>query len=270
MLEICGSLLNTAAERFIHNGEPYFTKESAMTEITEGVFFIEGQDEFIPDSHVYLIGKPASGDLSLVDAGLVGKGDYKIESITAMGIPLEHIKRIIMTHTHLDHIGCLREIRERIPWAELWVHQIEAEYLEKGDDRTVYGMEMFKSMCRHQYDLEPGFFTYPVDNKLRGGENLNLGEMDWKILHIPGHSAGSIALYQPQKRVLIPGDVVYADYAIGRFDLHGADASALKDSLMHLAELEVDILLPGHNRIVENLPAGYILDTARQWESYLI
>ena len=240
-----------------------------MQEVTEGVYFIQGQDEFIPDSHVYLIGELASGDLSLIDAGLMGKGDYKIRSILEKGVSLEHIKRIIMTHTHLDHIGCLKEIRERIPWAELWVHRAEAEFLERGDERTVYGMDMFESMCRQQYDLQPGSFTFHVDSKLQGGERLNLGSMDWEVLHVPGHSAGSIALYHSDKGILIPGDVVYADHAIGRFDLHGADASELKDSLLRLADLEVDILLPGHNRIVKDLPAGYIRDTVEQWGPYL-
>ena len=241
-----------------------------MTDVTEGVCFIQGQDEFIPDSHVYVIGKPSSRDLSLIDAGLMGKGNYKIQYIQEMGIRAEDIKRIIMTHTHLDHIGCLAEIREQIPEAELWVHTKEADPLEEGDDRTVYGMDMFRDMCQSQYDLKPESFTFPVNNKLQGGENLEIGDMVWEVLHIPGHSSGSIALYHRAKKILIPGDTVYADHAIGRFDLHGADASALKSSLMQLAELEVDILLPGHNRIVQALPEGYILETARHWEPYLV
>ena len=78
-----------------------------MTKI-KGVYFIPGQDEFIPDAHVYVIGEPSSKDLSLVDAGLItGKGDYKIQSLQKMGIELADVKRVIMTHTHLDHIGCL-------------------------------------------------------------------------------------------------------------------------------------------------------------------
>jgi hydroxyacylglutathione hydrolase len=68
---------------------------------------------------------------------------------------------------------------------------------------------------------------------------------------------------------MIPGDVVYADYAIGRFDLHGASGSELRASLLSLAGLEVDVLLPGHNRIVLDLPGGYILETAKQWAPYL-
>lgn len=240
-----------------------------MTKVTEDVYFIEGQDEYIPDSHVYVVGKPSSQDLSLVDVGLVGKGDHKIQSLLKMGIDLSAIKRIIMTHTHLDHIGCLAEILQQIPGAELWVHNLEAEPLERGDERTVYGMDMFRDMCQTQYGLKPGDFTFRVHRKLQGGESLSIGDMVWEVIHIPGHSTGGIALYYRPKRILIPGDVVYADYAIGRFDLYGANASELKNSLVRLAELEVDILLPGHNRIVENLPAGYIRETASQWGPYL-
>ena len=240
-----------------------------MTQITEGVYFIKGQDEMIPDSHVYVVGKLDSQDLSLIDAGLMGKGNYKIQSIQNMGIELKAITRIIMTHTHLDHIGCLAEIREQIPWAELWVHDIEAGPLEEGDERTVYGMEMFQNMCMTQYNIKPGAFTFLADRRLQGEENLDIGGMTWEVLHIPGHSPGSIGLYNQSEKILIPGDVVYADYAIGRFDLHGANGLELKDSLLQLADLEVDILLPGHNRIVKELPPGYIAETARQWAPYL-
>jgi hydroxyacylglutathione hydrolase len=240
-----------------------------MTQVIEGVYFIQGQDEMIPDSHVYVVGKPDSQDLSIIDAGLMGKGSYKIQSILNMGIELKAIARIIMTHTHLDHIGCLAEIREQVPWAELWVHDTEADPLEKGDERTVYGMEMFQNMCMMQYSLKPGAFTFYVDRRLQGGESLDIGGMTWEVLHIPGHSPGSIGLYNRMEKILIPGDVVYADYAIGRFDLHGANGSERKNSLLHLAKLEVNILLPGHNRIVTELPAGYIEETAKQWAPYL-
>ena len=240
-----------------------------MPQVTEGVYFIQGQDELIPDAHVYILGKSGSKDLSMIDAGLMGKGDYKVQSIRDLGLELEDVKRVIMTHTHLDHIGCLSEIREKMPWLELWVHDIEAGPLESGDDRTVYGMDMFKNMVVTQYQLKPGDFTFKVDRRLQDGDVLEIGDMVWETLHIPGHSAGSIALYDPANSVLVPGDTVYADYAIGRFDLHEADASALKVSLMRLADLDVDILLPGHNRIMKDVPEGYIADTARQWGPYL-
>lgn len=244
-------------------------REINMQQIKENVYFIEGRDEMIPDSHCYLIGTPSEGDVTLVDAGLIGKGNYKLESIKESGFELDQVKRIIMTHTHLDHIGCLGEILKSIPHAQLWVHTIEGEALEQGDERAVYGMNMFESMCQAQYGIKPGEFRFQVGRKLEGGETLELGGSEWRVLHIPGHSAGSIALYDPEARILIPGDTVYADYAIGRFDLYGANGAQLRESLMALAELDVDILLPGHNRIVGSLPEGYILETAKQWQAYL-
>jgi hydroxyacylglutathione hydrolase len=240
-----------------------------MAKVSEGVYFIQGQDEFIPDSHMYLIGQPSSGDLSLVDVGLMGKGAYKVESLGKLGIDLKSIKRIIMTHTHLDHIGCISEVRKYIPDAELWIHRLEADPLEAGDERPVYGMDMFQNMCQMQYGLKAGAFAMKADRKLEGGELLEVGGMVWEVLHIPGHSMGGIALYNEAAGILIPGDVVYADYAIGRFDLHGADPKALKKSLDRLTDLKVEILLPGHNQIVKDLAAGYIKQTAKMWESYL-
>jgi glyoxylase-like metal-dependent hydrolase (beta-lactamase superfamily II) len=249
-------------------GENY-SKEIGMKQISDGVFFIPGQDEFIPDSHVYVVGKSTSGDLSIVDAGLMGKGVYKIESMQKLGLSLLDIKRVIMTHTHLDHIGCLKEILEAIPHAELWVHTKEAEPLEQGDERIVYGMDMFRSMCQTQYNIKKDAFKFKIERKLEGDETLEIGNMNWDVIHIPGHSPGSIALYHQPQKILIPGDVVYADYAIGRFDLHGANGPQLKDSLLTLGKLDVTILLPGHNNIVENVKPGYILETANQWAAYL-
>lgn len=241
-----------------------------MAKVNEGIFFIQGQDEFIPDSHVYVIGDPASNDLSMIDVGLTGKGNYKIQSMKKLGIEPESVKRIIMTHTHLDHIGCLSEIQKAIPGVELWVHKLEAELLEKGDDRGVYGMNEFKGMCQMQYGLKSDAFKFTVDKKLEGGEILDIGGMKWEVIHIPGHSMGGIALYHSSLKVLIPGDVVYADYAIGRFDLHGANPDQLKKSLYRLADLEIDMLLPGHNQIVKGLPPDYVRKTAKMWEAYLV
>jgi hydroxyacylglutathione hydrolase len=240
-----------------------------MKQISRGVYFVEGRDEMIPDAHVYILGEPSSGDLTLVDAGLVGKGSYKIHGIKELRIEPAEIKRVIMTHTHMDHIGCLPEILEQVPAAEVWIHKEEAAPLEEGDERTVYGMEMFRGLCQSQFGLKPGAFTRKADRELQGGEELEIGGMLWEVIHIPGHSPGSIALYHRPGKILIPGDTVYADHSIGRFDLHRASAGDLRRSLLRLSELEVEILLPGHNRIVEHLPPGYIAETARQWEPYL-
>jgi hydroxyacylglutathione hydrolase len=240
-----------------------------MNQITENIYMISGRDEMLPDCHMYLIGKPGSKDLTLIDAGLVGKGSYKMGSILESGVVFGDIKRIIMTHTHLDHTGCLHEIIAKMPWIELWVHSSEGEQLERGDERTVYGMAMFKSMCQSQYRLKDGDYKLKVHRKLNDGEELEIGAMTWHVIHIPGHSIGCIALYESTEKILIPGDVVYADHAIGRFDLYGADPKQHLNSLRLLSEMDVKMLLPGHNHIMNNVPGGYIKETLEQWKGYL-
>jgi hydroxyacylglutathione hydrolase len=78
---------------------------------------------------------------------------------------------------------------------------------------------------------------------------LTLGKIDLQIYHTPGHSPGSICLYWPEKKTLISGDVVFSG-GEGRTDLPGGDADQLKHSIQRLAELDVEIFLPGHGEIL--------------------
>lgn len=240
-----------------------------IQQVVEGVWWIPGRDRFLPDSHVYVIGRPDSGDFSLVDCGLMEMGAYKLEELENGGIRLDQVKRIIMTHTHMDHIGCLKELLAAIPHAEVWVHKDEAAYLERGDDRIVFGNRMFESMIRSQYSIADGLFTTKVHRQLEGGEVLQLGGLSFRVIHVPGHSVGSIGLFNEEHRLFMSGDTIYADGAIGRFDLYSANPAELKKSLDLIAELGVDILLPCHNRIVKGGADPMIKNTVRQWRPLL-
>jgi len=240
-----------------------------MKRITDEIIWIPGQDEFIPDAHMYVLGNLMSDDITLVDAGLMRKSSYKLKVIETLGIRPNQIKRLILTHTHLDHIGCLPEIKRQIPEMEIWVHRIEGEELERGDERTVYGMQLFKTMAQAQFSLKDGLFKMEVHTKLEEGDRIKTGENIWEVLHLPGHSKGSIGLYDPKERILISGDTLYSDYAIGRFDLHGADPKELASSLERLSNMAIDVLLPGHNDIMEAVPRDYAKKVYEQWKDYL-
>ena len=239
-------------------------------QVIDGVWWIPGRDSFLPDSHTYVIGKPDSGDFSIVDCGLMEKGSYKLEELEQLGISLDQVRRIIMTHTHLDHIGCLPEILEAIPHAEVWMHRDEAVPLEKGDERIVFGNQMFESMSRSQFNLPKGCFRTEVARKFEGGEDLDLGGVSFKVIHIPGHSIGGIGLFNEEHRLLLSGDTIYADLAIGRYDLVSADPAQLKNSLEIIAGLGVDILLPCHNRIVIGGAEPMVRQTLEQWGPFLV
>ena len=237
--------------------------------VVNGVRWIAGKDKFLPDSHMYVIGQDGSEDITLVDCGLMDMGSYKLEELKRGGIDFGHVKRIIMTHTHLDHIGCLPEILEQIPHAEVWVHQEEATALEQGDARIVFGNAMFESMIRNQYQIAPDFFKIKVHKKLVGGEKLDLGGIPFTVIHLPGHSIGSIGLFNEEHRLFLSGDTIYADGAIGRYDLVSANPAQLRASLDLIAKLGISILLPCHNRIVKSGADPMVKNTVQQWAPLL-
>lgn len=240
-----------------------------MEKVIDGIYFIPGRDEMIPDSHVYILGDPDSHDLSMIDVGLTGRGDEKLGQIKQTGIEVKDIRRIILTHTHFDHIGCIKEVLGSLPDTQVWVHQVEGDYLERGDERIIHGNDMFAGFIRAQYGVKDGFYQLSVHRKLGEGDMLEIGGSRWEVLHIPGHSAGGIGLYNAGSKVLISGDTVYADYNIGRFDLFSADGNQLRSSLERLAQLEAEVLLPGHNRILTERAGESIRGTLDRWSSFL-
>jgi hydroxyacylglutathione hydrolase len=240
-----------------------------IEKVVEGVLWIPGRDKFLPDSHTYVIGKPETKDFTLVDAGLMEMGSFKIEALESAGIPLSQVKRIIMTHTHLDHVGCLPELIQAIPHMEVWVHKDEAGYLERGDEEVVFGNRMFETMIRSQFKIPKDFFKIKVHRRLEDGEVLDLGGVTFRVIHVPGHSGGSIGLFNEQHKLFMSGDTIYADGAIGRYDLATANPAALRKSLELIAKLGIDILLPCHNRIVKGGAAPMVKNTVRQWAPLL-
>jgi glyoxylase-like metal-dependent hydrolase (beta-lactamase superfamily II) len=124
-------------------------------------------------------------------------------------------------------------------------------------------------MVRAQHQIPEDYFRLTVHRKLEEGDGLDLGGIPFSVVHIPGHSGGSIGLLNDEYKLFVAGDTIYADGAIGRYDLHSADAGQLKASLERIAQLGVDILLPGHNRIVRGGAQPMIHDTVRTWASML-
>ncbi len=240
-----------------------------VEKIIDGVYWIAGKDKFLPDSHVYLIGLPDSKDFTMVDCGLMDMGAYKLSEIESLGVKPEYLKRVILTHTHLDHIGCLPEIVEAVPGIEVWVHEEEGRYMLRGDDRVIWGNKMFESMIRSEIAIPEDFFSIKPSRMLKGGELLELGGISFKVIHIPGHSIGSIGLFNEEHRLFMSGDTIYADGAIGRYDLFSADASQLKSSLELITTLGIDCLLPCHNRVVKSGAGPMIRDTVTNWAPLL-
>lgn len=150
---------------------------------------------------------------------------------------------IILTHGHFDHIGAVEELRNRysIP---VMIHTGDANYLgESGEESH---RVMFQSMGPtgdyyfNTYFSEIG----SADRELKEGDDIL--DSGLKVIHTPGHSPGSICLYNKKEHILISGDTLFCN-GLGRTDFSGGDYDTLIASISRLRTLPGDtVVYPGH------------------------
>ncbi|MEM2878904.1 MAG: MBL fold metallo-hydrolase, partial [Candidatus Hadarchaeales archaeon] len=107
---------------------------------------------------------------------------------------------LINTHCHYDHAGADHDFVMEFG-CEVAIHRIEAKYLRDGDFHFTLSELFFGERMR----------AVEVSRELEDGDVIDLGELKLQVLHTPGHTAGSICLYEPERRMLFSGDTVFAD-----------------------------------------------------------
>ena len=147
------------------------------------------------------------------------------------------ITQIINTHLHLDHCWGNNYVKNR--YGVSTAANLEDSFLS---ERVAQQARMF-GLGGDDGDFQP----VAIDTELKDGDTISIGESNLQVLAVPGHSPGSIALYDPIGGFVIVGDALFRG-AIGRTDLPGGDASTLVSSLRDkLLKLPSDTLvLPGH------------------------
>jgi glyoxylase-like metal-dependent hydrolase (beta-lactamase superfamily II) len=256
-----------------------------MIEIVPGIFQMQLPLPFTPvgdmslgeslsQTNVYLI-QGSTGWL-LVDAGWDDPKNREIikEGLQERGSDFKDISKIVITHSHLDHFGLAGELQE-ISGARLLLHQGERRFVEpKGLKAGTILKEMKEWLSRNGTPahetaklqrLSEGEMTFisPVfpdvvsftgkvgspDIFLSGGEMIDAGLFHFEVLWTPGHSPGHICLYDQTKKLLISGDHVLSritpEIGLNPF----SSLNPLGDytrSLKGLKELEVELVLPGH------------------------
>ena len=118
------------------------------------------------------------------------------------------VQNILLTHAHIDHVLGLQKVYDQYQVPVL-IHPLEQEML----DRNPMDANRF------------GFFFKPFVGKIsyiNENEMVTLGNHEFKIIHVPGHSPGSIAFYNEAQKFMISGDVLF-EGSIGRTDLYKGD-----------------------------------------------
>ena len=181
------------------------------------------------DGNVYLIldEKPI-----LVDAGMIAAPTLR--NIKKLIDP-QKIEMIVLTHCHHDHSGAAPELKAATG-ARLLLSEKEVGAV--GDD-----------LASVAYLFGQQAPQYEVDQTLKEGMVLDIGEWKLEVMETPGHSTGSLCLYEPRAKVLFSGDTVFPDGNIGRTDMYGGSTPDLVASIERLTGLDVEIMYPGHMEI---------------------
>ena len=141
------------------------------------------------------------------------------------------VKYILLTHAHFDHLMALEALREAAG-APLAMHRLDAQSL---CEPSITYMAQFAGITEGEE---------PAEILLDDGDVIELGETKLEVMHLPGHSQGSVC-YKAGNDI-ITGDVLFRG-SIGRCDLYGGDEMVMYDSLKRLCSLEGDYkLYPGH------------------------
>ncbi len=195
--------------------EIYFYPWESTTENNCNTVFIDGE---VP---------------TLVDPGHTHLLDQLFQDMEEDGVSPDDVKLVISTHGHPDHCE----------GSEWFRHRGAMVALSKGEDDFLRGSggDIYRAFGMEPTETGPDFF-------LQEGE-LDVGARRAEVLITPGHSPASACIYFEREKALIAGDLIFQG-GVGRVDLPGGDAEQLKESIVRVAQLDIEHLFPGHGPII--------------------
>ncbi|WP_327686270.1 MBL fold metallo-hydrolase [Streptomyces sp. NBC_00467] len=212
----------------------------------------------------YLIDTPEG--ITLIDAGFPGHWRDLQKEVTALGKRLSDVKGLILTHGDCDHIGFAERLRDQMG-VPVYVHAADADQVRTGvrPKATTGPMRLGPAM---------GFFAYALrKDGLRARHVRQVEEIadedvlplpgKPKIIGLPGHSPGSIAIHVPIADAVMVGDAFVTRHLLtGRRGPQPApfsqDPTAAVSSLERLAELQASWVLPAHGAPWHGSPADAV------------
>lgn len=183
--------------------------------------------------NTYALFDPVTRDCAIVDPGMSTDAERNAVA-TFLNSNKLNLTHIINTHLHIDHaIG------------NLWLSQKYSAPILASEADLPLGERMHEQAIMFGVPLDAG--KVEIDRKLKDGDIINIGEGRLRVIDVPGHSKGSIALYDEADGFVISGDTLFAG-SVGRTDLPGGSTKELMESIRtRLLTLPKDtVVYPGH------------------------
>lgn len=173
------------------------------------------------------------GDEQTREAIVVDPGYDIPRIVTLLAKHKLSVKKIVVTHAHIDHIASALQLKE-ITGAPILYSQADLPLVAMMDAQAaMLGLPMAKVL--------------PPDHSPADGELVEAGDVKGTVLYTPGHSEGSLCLYVPDEHLLLAGDTLFAG-GVGRTDFPGGNTGKLLASIHdRLLTLPNDtVVVPGH------------------------
>ena len=180
-------------------------------------------------SNCFIVGSESTRKGIIIDPG--ADANNILNTVRDQGLS---IVLIVATHNHIDHVGALRSVKDATG-AKYAVHKADAKEAMPVMFGRMMGLMLGSSLRR----------APNPDTFLKDGDVIEIGDLQFKVLHTPGHTPGGISLLGDG--VVFSGDTLF-NFGIGRSDLAGGDYGQLMDSIMTKLMVLPDstIVYPGH------------------------
>lgn len=186
------------------------------------------------NGNIYIVVR--HGRAVVVDTGIPGKAGAVLEALSSLGLRPSSVEAIVLTHFHLDHSGSADDLR-RATNAKVYIHEADAPYLQ-----GLLPPPLPREAPKEAVEAYKWFKPVRPDVLLREGDEI----LGLRVIHIPGHTPGSIALYDGTH--LFSGDTL--NFREGRVTgpppSFTADMQQALRSVRRLLDLQFEVLLPGH------------------------
>lgn len=193
-------------------------------------------------------------NLFLVDTGYEGSLPLIDEALKDLGLRLEALTGVILTHEDIDHVGGLSELKSALPAIRVYASAIEAPFISGAakSPRLIQAEELFDQLPESHKDWALAFQERLKAIRRVAVDHQLMADTPWmegiEVIHTPGHTPGHISLYFPVLKTLVAGDAVVIEngqlnIANPQFTLDLPQAVA---SVGKLAPLEIDRLICYH------------------------
>jgi glyoxylase-like metal-dependent hydrolase (beta-lactamase superfamily II) len=186
---------------------------------------------------------------TLVDTGLPGQLDAIATLLAEAGVQVADLKRIILTHQDIDHVGSLYDL-VRASGAQVLAHAVETPYID-GSELPRFARPEVLAQRPELRAVAAGFRATPVDERLTDGARLDLAG-GVRVVFTPGHTPGPMCLYHERTRTLIAGDALTSDdgQLMGPNESATPDMPTASQSVRALAQLDVQTIICYHGGAV--------------------